>query len=424
MRLLLLTISFNLLCLLGSAQKNVDSLKHHYTSKIETLLDKQKALQPYYTLNDSGIFINAKTKENTFYSEFGLVWSKLDTVKKLLNYFSDDSLLFFISKGNSISSLSYFETTRKQYFENKKQLSGIKIAIDPGHIAGDMKTAMLEKKYIQFNYNNQNIALAEGILTLQTALILKHLLEEQGAEVMLTREKPNQTAFGITFKEWLDKHFKNAVDSSFKLNDITEEEKTFLLTKATQREIFRTYFNNLDMRQRAKKINEFAPDLSIIIHYNVDEKNIGWKKPSDKNFNMVFTAGSFLKAELEKPIDRLSFFRLLLTDDAEQSTKLAENLIRSFTANLNVPAADSTTADYLTKYCIASDTKGVYARNLTLTRLVKGVVVYGETLYQDNETECIELSSMNTEVYGIKTSARVKQVAEAYYEGIISYLKK
>ena len=423
MRLLLLTIFFNLLCLLCSAQKNTDSLKHFYTSKIETLLDKEKALQPYYTINDSGIFINAKTKENTFYREFGVEWSELDTVKKILSHFSDDSLLAFNNSRKPLSALNYSKRNRKQYFENKKELSGIKIAIDPGHIAGDMKTAMLEKKYIQFNYNNQNIAIAEGILTLQTALILKRLLEEQGAEVMLTREKPSQTAFGITFKEWLEKHFKNAVDSSYKLNEVTEQEKTFLLTKATQRDVFRTYFNNLDMRQRAKKINEFAPDLSIIIHYNVDEKNTGWKKTSDKNYNMIFTAGSFLKTELEKPIDRLSFFRLLLTDDTEQSNKLAENLMNSFTANLNVPAADSTTADYLTKYCIAKS-KGVYARNLTLTRLVKGVVVYGETLYQDNATECIELSRMNTEVFGIKTSTRLKQVAEAYYEGILSYLKK
>ncbi len=423
MRILLLTISFNLMCLLCSAQKNVDSLKHFYTSKIETLLDKEKALQPYYTINDSGIFINAKTKENTFYREFGVEWSKLDTVKKMLNHFNDDSLLAVINSGKTFSTLGYSETNRKQYIENNKKLSGIKIAIDPGHIAGDMKTAMLEKKYIQFNYNNQSIAIVEGVLTLQTALILKHRLEEQGAKVMLTREKPNQTAFGITFKEWLEKKFKNAVDSSCKLNEINEQEKTFLLTKATQREMFRTYFNNLDMRQRAKKINEFAPDLSVIIHYNVDEKNTEWKKPTEKNYNMVFTAGSFLKAELEKPIDRLSFFRLLLTDDTEQSTKLAENLINSFTGKLNVPPADSTVADYLTKYCIA-ESKGVYARNLTLTRLVKGVVIYGETLYQDNTAECIQLSKLNTEVYGIKTSARVRQVAEAYYEGIISYLKK
>lgn len=424
MRLLLLIISFNLLCLVCTAQTNTDSLKHHYTKKIETLLDKEKALQPYYTINDSGIYINTKTKENTFYREFGVEWSKTDTVKKILSHFSDDSLLVAINKGKPLSTLAYSETNRKQYFENKKKLSGIKIAIDPGHIAGDMKTAMLEKKYIQFNYNNETIAIAEGILTLQTALILKHLLEQQGAEVMLTREKSNQTAFGITFKEWLEKHFKNAVDSSFKLNEITEQEKTFLLTKATQRDIFRTYFNNLDMRQRTKKINEFAPDISVIIHYNVDEKNTGWKKPSDKNYNMVFTAGSFLKTELEKPIDRLSFFRLLLSDDTEQSTKLAETLISSFSAELNVPTADSACADYLTKYCIASEKEGVYARNLTLTRLIKGAVVYGETLYQDNAAECIQLSKLNTEVYGIKTSARVRQVAEAYYEGIISYLKK
>ncbi len=423
MRLLVLTISFNLLCLLCIAQTNTDSLKHHYITKIETKLDKEKALHPYYTINDSGIFINAKTKENTFYREFGIEWSSLDTIKKILNHYNDDSLLIIIRNGKPLSIPGYSEKKVNQHFKNDKKLNGIKIALDPGHIAGDIKTAILEKKSVQFNYNNQTIAIAEGVLTLQTALILKHLLEEQGAEVMLTRQKPNQTAFGITFKEWIEMHLKNAVDSSYKLNEISEEEKTFLLTKATQRDIFRTYFNNLDMKQRAKKINEFDPDLSVVIHYNVDEKNTGWEKPSDKNYNMVFTAGSFLKNELEKPIDRLSLFRLILTDNIEQSTKLAEKLIKSFTAKLNVSAADSTTADYLTKYCIP-ESKGVYARNLTLTRLVKGVVVYGESLYQDNASECIELSKINTDVYGIKTSFRVKQVAEAYYEGIMSYLDK
>ena len=280
---------------------------------------------------------------------------------------------------------------------------------------------MLEKKSIQFSYNNQPIALAEGVLTLHTALILKHLLEEQGAEVMLTRDKPNQTAFGITFKEWLNTAFKRSVDSSFSINDITEAEKDFLLTKATQREIFRTYFNNIDMRQRAKKINEFAPDLTLVIHYNVDEKNTGWQKPSTRNYNMVFTPGSFLKNELEKPSDRLAFFRLLLSDDIETSLTAGEYMINSFIENLRVPAASPQDADYLTKHCIPLRTQGIYARNLTLTRLIKGSVVYGETLYQDNEKECLLLSKTDTEVYGIKTSARVKQVAEAYFEGVMKY---
>jgi len=392
-----------------------------YTSRIEQYLDKEKALNDYYLINDSGIYIYAKASDSLFHREFGVEWTKLELVKNLLKYFSDDTLLSLIKRCENFKSLTLPEEKPTHYFETKKKLSGIKIALDPGHIAGDIKTAVLEKKSVQFTCNNQPIALAEGVLTLHTSLILKHLLEEQGAEVMLTRDKPNQTAFGITFKEWLNTAFKRSVDSSFSINDITEAEKNFLLTKATQREIFRTYFNNIDMRQRAKKINEFAPDLTLVIHYNVDEKNTGWQKPSTRNYNMVFTPGSFLKNELEKPSDRLAFFRLLLSDDIETSLTAGEYMINSFIENLRVPAASPQDADYLTTYCIPLRTQGIYARNLTLTRLIKGSVVYGETLYQDNEKECLLLSKTDTEVYGIKTSARVKQVAEAYFEGVMKY---
>ncbi len=409
---------------LCKAQETIDEQKQYYTSKIENYLDREIALKPYYSINDTGIFIYAESPDKNFYREFGVRWSELDSVKKILSCQNDDSILACIKNGQPLYSLGCPDKKNNPIFRADKKLSGIKIAIDVGHIAGDMKTAMLEKKSIQFNYNNQTIALAEGALTLQTALILKHLLEEQGAEIMLTRDKPNQTAFGITFKEWLSTHFKNSVDSSFRVNDITEKEKIFLLTKATQREIFRTYFNNIDMRERAKKINDFAPDLTVVIHYNVDEKNTGWQKPSQNNYNMIFTGGSFLKDELEKPLDRLAFFRLLLTDDLPQSVKLAERLITSFTQKLNVPVAEPSAADYLKMYCIPTNIDGIYCRNLTLTRLIKGVVIYGETLYQDNVNECIALSKSDTEIFGIKTSSRVKQVAEAYYEGIINYAEK
>jgi len=407
-----------------SAQQSIEAQKQFYTYRAEHYLDKDRALGSYYTINDSGIFISALSPEKVFYREFGIAWKDVDALRQIIHCLPDDSLLTFLSKREWLELPACSNKSDETSAESEKKLSGIKIAIDPGHIAGDMKTAILEKKYVSFNYNGRDIKIAEGMLTLQTALILKHLLEEQGAEVMLTRDRPNQTAFGITFSEWREQHFKNAVDSLYHIKELTEEEKTFLLTKAGARDIFRNCFNNLDMKQRAKKINSYAPDLTVIIHYNVDEKNIGWHKPGTRNYNMLFTGGSFLKNELEKPEDRIAFFRLLLADDLGLSQVLAESLINSFSEKLGVPSATEQDADYLKKYCLVSRTQGVFARNLTLTRLVKGAVVYGETLYQDNEKECLLLTAADTEVYGVKTSARVKQVAEAYYEGIRKYLDK
>jgi hypothetical protein len=45
--------------------------------------------------------------------------------------------------------------------------------------------------------------------------------------------------------------------------------------------------------------------------------------------------------------------------------------------------------------------------------------VYGETLYQDNMNECI---SLNKECDKTKNE-RVQQVAEAYFQGILNYVK-
>lgn len=399
--------------------QSIDQQKAYYKAKVEKYLDKEKALGTHYTINDSGIYIYAEPIGRIIPIDYFIPWSEINTLKKTIGCYPDDSLLMWLKEPNRLKQLDC--NKKGSEVDANKKLSGVKIALDPGHIAGDLKNGILEKKSLHFKYNNKNIEIVEGLLTLQTALILKKMLEEQGAEVMLTRSEPNQTAFGITYHEWLGSHFKNSVDTSFANGEITEKEKTFLLTKATERDIFRTYFNNLDMKERVRKINAFSPDLTIVIHYNVDETNTGWTKPTIKNFNMVLVGGSFLKNELEKPIDRLAFLRMLVTDDLEQSVKLSGNLISTFTNKLNVPAATVRDAEYLTKYCMPADVKGVYSRNLTLTRLVKGTVVYGETLYQDNAKECLLLSNPDTEVYGIKTSSRVKQVAEAYYEGIMSY---
>ena len=48
-------------------------------------------------------------------------------------------------------------------------------------------------------------------------------------------------------------------------------------------------------------------------------------------------------------------------------------------------------------------------------------MVYGESLYQDNEKESKLLSELTTSINGIPTSLRVKQVADAYYDAILKY---
>ena len=417
-------LSFIFSVQLFSQPQRPESLIEQYKVKIEKYLDKEKALSSYYSFNDEGIYLYASLadKQNKK-PEFKIFWNELQATKALFYLKSNKEIesILKVKKETPFSSELTEEWTNN-YGElpiKKRNLRGVKIAIDAGHLAGDMATAKLEKKFISMKANpatglQHDVEIIEGELTLTTAKLLKQKLEAEGAIVMLTRDSSNNSAFGKTFENWLTNDFKNSVEASFKSSAITETEKIFLLTKAAKKDIFRDYFSGLDMRERANKINLFRPDITVVIHYNVDEKNTGWIKPSVKNYNMVFTGGSFMKDELKITESRVQFLRLLITDAIINSVELSERLIKNFKDNLQVPSALPGDADYLNKSCMYTEKPGIYNRNLTLTQLIHGTTAYCETLYQDNIKECILLDEK-------ATPERISQVADAYYKGIKEY---
>jgi hypothetical protein len=183
------------------------------------------------------------------------------------------------------------------------------------------------------------------------------------------------------------------------------------------------FFVSEDLRQRAKKINEFQPTMSLVIHYNVDETNYGWNKPSPKNFNMAFVGGSFGEDEIDQPEDRIDVLRLLLSNEIEESESLSGCIVKNLVELTKVPPAAPWDAIYLRESCLSTPTTGVYCRNLALTRQIKGALCYGESLYQDNVKECNLLCKEDILVEGILTCNRVEEVAHAYYEGVLQYLR-
>ncbi len=308
--------------------------------------------------------------------------------------------------------------------DDLKPLAGLRIALDPGHIAGDYPTARLERKSVQIKKDSlkgvsQNDTIIEGRLTLATALLLKKKLEDVGAIVFITREKDNFSAFGKDFDSWVKEDMKRCLDSAVSQGHISPREKTIYTTKPQRKVIFREFFLQEDLRERARRINAFNPDLTIIIHYNVDEKNEGWTKPTKKNFCMVFIPGAFMSGRMEKKESRFNLLRLLITSDLAASAEMAGLLCEQFQNDLNVSLAEPKDAAYLKESCTQAPHKGVYCRNLALTRLISGPVVYGESLYQDNQDEYKLLSVRNFK--NGKIPERVALVAESYYKAILSY---
>lgn len=335
---------------------------------------------------------------------------------KLASYFTLDekSLTLYNApesqKDRQIDYQLHFAPSKNKQNQSiqKKDLVGLKIAVDPGHLGGIY--ARLEERYIDIPPSlerNSQIQFDEGTLSLLTAMYLKILLEKEGAIVMITRSKIGEGVYPQHFFDWLGKN-PQLWSGELSLN-----------------KLFRKYYNPLDLRARAEKINAFAPDLTVVIHYNshhVEGESSSNHCVTSRNYNLVFIPGAFCRGELTEYENRYEFMRLLATENLHYSLKLSRSILSQFHKHLKVPSVNRADgAYYLDKVCLQLE-EGIFARNLALTRLVHSPVCYGETLIQNNIDECQNLSRSDFVIAGKKCSSRIKQVAEAYFAGIKEYL--
>lgn len=304
-----------------------------------------------------------------------------------------------------------------------KPLQGLRIAVDPGHFSSNIKDSKVEGKFLDFVKDEEDtIQLVEGQLTYLTAQVLKGMLEEQGAKVFLSRNAPNTTAFNMTYAQWYKTRRLKVLDSLCKVNEI-DESKCKALKQLTKEKFFWTFFRDYELMARSYKINAVYPHLSVIIHYNVDEKNAPWKQASPRNHTMCFIGGGFGPNDLKKLQNRVHFVRLLLGKQIHQSESLSNLTVSAFEKNLKVSKAKITDAQYLANAGVSTRHEGVFCRNLILTRCINSPLVYGESLYQDNVKECTALNKNNYHIYGLNVPERVYTVAKSYYEAVLAYFE-
>lgn len=304
---------------------------------------------------------------------------------------------------------------RNQFFGLPK-FTGLRIALDPGHFAGDLATAQIEGKYLQMLLpDSTQIEFYESSLAWATAKILADSLQKYGAEVLLTRSEHNFTAFNKTFQEIYSEYANNFMKQS--------KSRIRKQRPLPPNLFFRNYFKKVELLERVRKINAFQPDLTIIIHYNVDENNAPWKQTSSQNFAMAFVAGAFEAEDLQKNEEIESFIRLLCSKEIEKSAELAEKILQSHEKVADVPIVPlQNNQNFLQKYCLWTGRRGVYARNLLLCREIKGILCYGESLLQDSKQEIRKLNEKTLKIANLYTSPRVIEVGNAYWHGICSFL--
>jgi hypothetical protein len=361
-------------------------------------------------------------------------------INVLANYFIHNSFAkqekLLKNKGLKKLSKSQCDSISAKIVDKKKivkqdknlPLHGYRIAIDPGHTAVNLADAQIEQKFLYFvkdsiNHPHDTIKLFESVLTFNTAQLVQKMLEEQGAKVLITRDQHNFNSFNCSYSAWLTNNKIRVLDS-LKTANVIPKEKYKKLIKMNDRDLFWEFFRDFDLNNRSRIMNDFNPHVSLIIHYNVDEKNEPWKQSSKKNYTMAFIGGAFTSDNLDKPENKIHFLRLLLTDQLDQSEKLAAQSVSCSSKNLCIPVASQFDANYLKDNCLFTGSPGVFSRNLNLCRLINSPLVYGESLYQDNEHECEALMKTDINYKNIKTNDRTLLVAKSYYEAVFNYLKK
>jgi len=307
----------------------------------------------------------------------------------------------------------------------------IKIAIDPGHFAGNMKEAIYEDRYVKFRFDsaNQDTFINEASLNYDIALILKDMLYKTNQyEVMISRNY-GKSAVGVAFQEWKKEEYIFDTRNLMANNEITLGMANYFMTDADEGELFRDVYTYIDFRERVKLMNAFNPDLSVMIHLNAYEfggrNENGYSELTDENYSMVFVPGGFLRTELEKIDQRIDFVRLLVSNNIEESIK-ASNILSNYIAkDLNVPRFNNQIfqSEMVRFNTLPTKHEGIFARNLYMTRAIESPLIYGETLLQDNREEFKKLATLNYQHKNVRTSKRVYQIAKTYFDAINKYFK-
>jgi hypothetical protein len=236
-------------------------------------------------------------------------------------------------------------------------------------------------------------------------------------------------ALNLLRESSLDEWFQSIIKADYKYQ--TDLYTEFLSTKKFQRifsEPMRWQFFMLDedLSARADAINNFAPDISLIIHLDTD---VTLANPTGLNSinsdgTKAFVIGAFNKNEFVSREDRKLFGLHLLESQAwDDSVKFSRLVVNQIHSQMNLDYKYSSDVNFI------PIEPGIYARNLYILRKLKPhVTSYVECLYYNNPAEFYALSQedqtmmINGKKYSY--SNRLGLIVNSLRDAIVDFVKE
>ncbi len=306
--------------------------------------------------------------------------------------------------------------------ERNKPLSGLKIALDPGHLGGSW--AKMEERWFQVGDTKP---VQEGDLTLRVARLLAARLRELGAKVSFVRstDEPITGKRPDDFRELARKILiRNGVPQPrAEVLDSTDPEKEN--TIRWQSEIL--FYRYSEIRRRARLVNfKLHPDLVLCLHFNAE----AWGDPTspiltDTNHLHLLVNGSYLAEELEFDDQRFEMIRRLLSRAYDEELPLADTIALAMSRETGLPPYAYPTTNSTTKVGASGY---VYARNLLATRLYRCPVVYCEPYVMNSKDVFARIEAGDYEgtrnINGVERKSIYREYADSVANGLVEYYSK
>ena len=303
-----------------------------------------------------------------------------------------------------------------------KPLSGLRIALDPGHLGGEW--ARMEERWFQVGSTQP---VQEGDLTLKVARLLAPRLRELGAKVFFVRNsnEPVTAKHPDDFRELARKILiRNGVPQPrsdvLDPNDPEKEQ-----TIRWQSEIL--FYRYSEIRRRAALVNfKLHPDLVLCLHFNAE----GWGDPNnptltDINHLHLLVNGSYLEQELEFDDERFEMMRRLLSHAYDEELPLADTIAGTMARETQLPPYQYPTTNSTTK---VGTSAYVYARNLLATRLYRCPVVYCEPYVMNSKDAFARIQAGDYEgtrnINGSERKSIFREYADSVVDGLFEYYSK
>jgi hypothetical protein len=315
----------------------------------------------------------------------------------------------------------YWRTAENFSPDDERPLSGVKIAIDPGHLGGDW--AKMEERWFQMG---DSIPVKEGDLTLRVAQILAPRLENLGANVTLVRSAPGPVTLvrpgqlnAEAADSLRDRGITNAPPSYDGPADPNRQ-------NSVQWESERLFYRVDEIHARAEIVNEkIKPDLAICLHFNAEP----WGDPTHPilvkvNHLHLLINGAYSSSELGYDDERFAMLLKLLDRSYSEEASCTEAVAAAMAAVTGLPPFR-----YVTPNARSVGSSGyVWARNLLANRLYECPVIYIEPYVMNSEEVFARIQAGEYE--GLRNFGGVMRpnIFEEYVDGVVqglaAYFKK